>query len=84
MCTGGGNEWIDKSPSVQKCAEECKEKVGFINLIMYGRRDIGDATCDQVGCDCKCVTDSCDDKVDADGYDLYQVAESKLESVLST
>ena len=82
-CNDGGNEWInDKLPTLQ-CAEECKKKVGFINLIQYGRRDAGDSTCNQVGCDCKCVTGSCEDK-EASNYDLYQVAESKLESVLST
>ena len=77
-CTDGGNEWIDdKLPTLQLCAEECKKKVGFINLIQYG-------ACNQVGCDCKCVTGSCKNKDATSAYDLYQVAESKSESVLFT
>ena len=79
----GGQEWIDKVPTVQMCAEECEKKVGFINLIDYGRRDFGDSTCNEVGCDCRCVTGSCSRRA-TDAYDLYEVAESKWKSVLPT
>ena len=82
-CGRGGGEWIDKVPTVQMCAEECKKKVGFIYLIDYARTDaIYDGTCNDVGCDCRCNS-GCS-KTATDGYDLYEVAESKLKSVLPT
>ena len=79
----GGDEWIDKVPTVQMCAEECKKKVGFIYLIDYARTDaIYDGTCNDVGCDCRCNS-GCE-RTATNGYDLYEVAESKLKSVLPT
>ena len=82
ICTGGGGDWIDKSPTVQKCAEECAKKVGFINLIVYGRPDKGDGICDRDGCACQCVKGSCARIYDA-GYNLYEVSKGKF-SVLFT
>ena len=79
----GGQEWIDKVPTAKMCAEQCEKKVGFINLIDYGRRDSGYSTCNEIGCDCRCVTGSCS-KTAGFGYDLYEVAESKWKSVLPT
>ena len=75
----GGSFWLKKSPSVQKCAEECNKKVGFINLIEYGRRDGAKPRniCNDVGCNCRCVTGSCT-KTAESGYNLYKVAEGKL------
>ena len=81
ICIGGGGDWIDKSPTVQKCAEECAKKVGFINLIVYGRRDTAVSACSEVGCDCQCVTGSCT-KSGTGSYDLYEVTEGKLESFI--
>ena len=79
--TSGGLVWLDKLPSVQKCAEECKTKVGFINLIDYGRPDTGEAMCNEVGCDCRCVTGSCT-RTATPYYDLYEVADGKLEGFI--
>ena len=76
----GGAEWIDKSPSVQKCAEECGKKVGFINLIEYGRTDNALSICNEDGCDCKCVIGRCDTYA-VDIYDLYEVTIGKFKSV---
>ena len=81
ICADGGGDWIDKSPTVQKCAEECAKKVGFINLIVYGRPDNGEGICSQDGCDCQCVTGSCA-RIDVLDYDLYEVTEGKFESFI--
>ena len=78
FCVVGSGDWIDKSPTVQKCAEECAKKVGFINLIVYGRRDTTVSACSEVGCDCQCVISSCA-RMYAAGYDLHEVLEGKLE-----
>ena len=82
--SSGGTDWIDKSPSVQKCAEECGKKVGFINLIAYGRTDNQLPICDDIGCDCGCIIGSCNTRYAVDTYDLYEVTTGKYKGILSS
>ena len=75
-CDGDLDVWISQRIlTIQMCAEECKEVASFKSLIEYGRE--GTDSCDQNGCDCKCIISPCN-RLAKDDSNLYEVVEGEL------